>query len=58
MKTLLAGAVGMLALQMLLVGYYLVVNQQDPIILNPDRSLDDGGITMACIVGRAMLGKS
>ncbi len=53
MKTLLAGAVGMLALRVLLVGYYLVVNQQDPIILNPDWSLDDDGITMVMYCGES-----
>jgi hypothetical protein len=52
MKTLLAGAVGMLALQVLLVGGYLAVSSQDPIILNPDRAnLDEGGVTMAMLCG-------
>jgi hypothetical protein len=37
MKMLLLGAVGMLAFQVLLVTAYLVVNAQDPIVLNPDR---------------------
>ena len=33
MKTLLVGALGMLVLQVLLVGSYLAVDSQDPIIL-------------------------
>jgi hypothetical protein len=51
-KTLLVAAVGMLALQLVLVGVYLAVNRQDPIILNPDRGLDDNGITMVMFCGQ------
>ena len=36
MKMLLVGAVRVLALQVLLVGAYLAVDSQDPIILNPE----------------------
>jgi heme A synthase len=35
MKTLLVGAVGMLALQALLVGGWLALSQQTPFILTP-----------------------
>jgi hypothetical protein len=51
MKMLLVGAVGVLALQVVLVGGYLAVNRQDPIILNPDRGLDENGITMVMYCG-------
>jgi len=37
MSGILAGAVGVLVLQALLVGGYLAVSRQDPIVLNPDR---------------------
>jgi hypothetical protein len=37
MSRILAGAVGVLVLQALLVGGYLAVSRQDPIVLNPDR---------------------
>jgi hypothetical protein len=51
MKTLLLGAVGMLVVQVLLAGWYLAVNRQDPIILNPDRGLDENGIAMVMYCG-------
>jgi hypothetical protein len=37
MKMLVVGAMGMLAMQVLLVVGYLDINKQDPIILNPHR---------------------
>jgi hypothetical protein len=52
MKTLLVGALGMLALQVLLVGGYLVVGSQDPIILDPESgSLEEDGLTMVMLCG-------
>jgi hypothetical protein len=52
MKMLLVGAVGMLALQVLLVGAYLVVDSQDPIILDPESgSLEEDGLTMVMLCG-------
>ncbi len=53
MKTmLLLGAVGMLALQVLLVGAYLAVDSQDSIILNPESgSLQENGVTMLMFCG-------
>jgi hypothetical protein len=37
---IIVGAVGVLAVQVLLIWGYLLVNGSDPIILNPDRRLD------------------
>jgi hypothetical protein len=52
MKTLLVGAVGVLALQALLVLGYLAVNRQDAIILNPDKgNLNENGIAMVMTCG-------
>jgi hypothetical protein len=52
MKLLLVGAVGVLALQALLVVGYLAVSRYDPIVLNPDRGrLDDSGVTMVMFCG-------
>jgi hypothetical protein len=52
MKMLLVGAAGMLALQVLLVGGYLVVDSQDPIVLNPESgSLEEDGLTMVMLCG-------
>jgi hypothetical protein len=52
MKTMLVGALGMLALQVLLVGSYLVVDSQDPILLNPESgSLEEDGLTMVMLCG-------
>jgi len=52
MKTLLVGVVGVLALQALLVGGYLAVDSQDPIILNPESgSLQTDGVTMIMFCG-------
>jgi hypothetical protein len=54
MKTMLVGALGMLALQGVLVGSYLVVDSQDPIILNPESgSLEEDGLTMVMLCGKA-----
>jgi hypothetical protein len=51
-KTLLVGALGMLALQVVLVGGYLVVDSQDPILLNPESgSLEEDGLTMVMLCG-------
>jgi hypothetical protein len=52
MKTMLVGALGMFALQVLLVGSYLVVDSQDPIILDPESgSLEEDGLTMVMLCG-------
>ncbi len=52
MKMLLVGAVGILALQVLLVGAYLAVNAQDPLVLNPDRGgMVENGVMMAAFCG-------
>ncbi len=52
MKTMLVGAVGLLALQALLVGAYLAVDSQDPFILNPESgSLEEDGLTMVMLCG-------
>ena len=47
----LVGMLALLAVQVLLVWGYLAVNQQDPIILNPDRNLDDNGVAMVMFCG-------
>jgi hypothetical protein len=51
MKTLLVGAVGMLALQVLLVGGLLSMQSLDPILLNPDKELSEDGVSMAMLCG-------
>jgi hypothetical protein len=49
---LLVGAVGVLILQLLLLGSYLYINDQDPIVLNPDRGgMVENGIAMATYCG-------
>ena len=49
---MLVGALGMFALQVLLVGSYLVVDSQDPIILDPESgSLEQDGLTMVMLCG-------
>ena len=49
---LLVGALGMLALQVVLVGGYLAMSKQDPFILNPDSgSLEPDGITLVMFCG-------
>jgi hypothetical protein len=53
MKMVLVGAVGVIALQVLLVGAYLAVDSQDPIILNPESgSLQENGVTMLMFCGQ------
>ena len=48
----LVGMIGMLALQALLVGGYLAVDSQDPIILNPESgSLQPDGVRMVMLCG-------
>ena len=51
MKMLLLGAVGMLALQALLVGGYYALGSQGPILLRPVSELQEDGITMAMLCG-------
>jgi hypothetical protein len=52
MKTMLVGALVMFALQVVLVGSYLVVDSQDPIILDPESgSLEEDGLTMVMLCG-------
>jgi hypothetical protein len=54
MKMLLLGAVGVLALQVLLVVGYLVASRYDPIVLNPERGrLDDSGVSMVMFCGES-----
>lgn len=48
---MLVGAVGVIAVQVLLVWGYLAVNGSDPIILNPDRRLDRNGPSMMMVCG-------
>jgi len=51
-KLPLVGAIGMLALQALLVLGYLAVDSQDPILLNPESgSLEEDGLTMVMLCG-------
>jgi hypothetical protein len=58
MKRMLLGAVGVLALQVLLVGGYEAVSKQDPIVLNPDRGgLVENGVVMAAFCGEGGSGK-
>jgi hypothetical protein len=54
MKMLLVGAVGMLALQALLVGGLLSIDSLDPILLNPDDDLSKDGISMVMLCGDGM----
>jgi len=53
--------VGGILVQTLLILGYLAANRQDPIILNPDRKLDENGVGMVMIcnddVGNEMLDK-
>jgi hypothetical protein len=61
-RGLVVGVVGVLALQVLLVLGYLAVNEQDPIILNPDRGgTVENGIAMTAYCGpqsgKEMLGE-
>ena len=51
MKMVLVGVVGVLVVQVLLVGGYLAVSRHDPIILNPERKLDENGIAMVMLCG-------
>jgi hypothetical protein len=51
MMRILVGAVGVIVVQAILVWGYLAVNQQDPIILNPDRRLDENGAAMIMFCG-------
>jgi hypothetical protein len=51
MKMLLVGAVGMVVLQVLLVGGYFALGSQGPILLHPDSKLDEYGITMVMLCG-------
>jgi hypothetical protein len=48
---LVVGAVGVIAVQVLLIWGYLLVNGSDPIILNPDRRLDENGPTVLIACG-------
>ena len=51
-RGLVVGALGMLAVQVLLVVGYLAVSQQDPIILDPNRGgIVENGIAMAAYCG-------
>jgi hypothetical protein len=51
MKMLLLGAVGMLGLQVLLVGGFFALGSQGPVLLHPDSKLDEDGITLAMLCG-------
>jgi hypothetical protein len=48
---MLVGAVGVMVVQVVLGRSYLTVNRQDPIILNPDRKLDENGVAMVMFCG-------
>ena len=49
---ILVGAIGILAIQMLLIGGFLAVSNQDPLILNPNSgSLVKHGLTMVVLCG-------
>jgi len=51
MRTVLV-VVGVFLVEVLLVGAYLAANDQDPIILNPDRgNLNENGIAMVMTCG-------
>jgi hypothetical protein len=49
MKMLLVGAVGMLALQALLIGGLLSMDSLDSILLNPDDDLSKDGISVVML---------
>jgi hypothetical protein len=51
MKTLLVGAVGMLALQVLLVGGFLATQDPGPLLLNPPSELSEDGINTVVLCG-------
>jgi hypothetical protein len=51
MKTLLVGAVGVLALQALLIGGLLSMDSLDPILLNSDKELSEDGVSMVMLCG-------
>jgi hypothetical protein len=51
MKMLLAGAVGMLAVQALLIGGYYALGSQGPLLLRPDSLPDQEGVMMAVLCG-------
>ena len=48
---MLVGAVGVLALQALLIGGLLSMDSLDPILLNPDKELSENGISMVMLCG-------
>jgi len=48
---LLLGAVGVVALQALLVVVFLAVNRAEPLVLNPERPLDLSGVAMVMFCG-------
>jgi len=48
---LLVGALGMLALQALVIGGLLSPQSYDPIILNPDKNLSGDGVAMVMLCG-------
>jgi hypothetical protein len=50
---MLVGAVGVLALQVLLVGGVLSMDSVDPILLNPDKELSNDGVSMVMLCGEA-----
>ena len=50
-REFLVGMLVLLAALVLLIWGYLAVNQQDPIILNPDRRLDENGAAMIMFCG-------
>ena len=56
MNRVLLGAVGMLALQALLLGALLSMDSLDPIILNPDDDLSKGGVAMIMLCSEARQG--
>ena len=59
MKTLpvvvafLVGVVGVLALQVLVIGGLLSMDSLDPLLLNPDKELSEDGVSMVMLCGEA-----
>src|SRR5215208_210247 len=54
MRMLLVGAVGVIALQVLLVLGYLALNVNNPFILDPDDGVNPHGIAMVMLCGKGM----
>jgi len=53
MKTVLVAVVGVLALQLLLVGGYLATQNPGPLLLNPPSELSEEGLNMVILCGES-----